>query len=181
MPESRLTVVVDDHDLGDLLREIFSATHRVSTLPPVNSVNAMADEEPSLLIIGPLAVRPGSTLSETEVIALARADSRLRDVPIVVLTTDMEGILADSHELSEYRDVHVVGMPFEVDVLQGVVKTAQGAQRSNGQGAAAGDAVQRPWAILADLDVSMARLPRVCRHGYDVAGHDEASSCSQCW
>jgi len=180
MPESRLTVVVDDHDLGDLLREVFSATHRVSTLPPVNSVNIMADEDPSILIIGPLAVRPGATLSETEVIALARAHRRLRDVPIVVLTTDMEGILADSHELSEYRDVHVVGMPFEVDVLQGVVKTAQGARRSNEGGAAAGDAVRRPWAILADLDVSMARLPRVCRHGNDFVGSGEASSCSQC-
>jgi CheY-like chemotaxis protein len=120
-PVPRIVVVYDDPELVDVLTELFGPTARVSPMGQVTSVNPIADREPDLMIIGSPAGR--NALGAWQIVTLARAHRRLRDVPIIVLTSDIMATLCDGR-LAGCADLHLVEMPFDVEVIRRVVGTA---------------------------------------------------------
>ena len=121
-PVSRIVVVEDDTELVDVLAELFGQTDRLGPIGPIASVDAIADREPDLLIIGSPTGRRDA-LDAWEMVTLARAHRRLRHVPIILLTTDVMAILRDGR-LAGHADLHLVEMPFDVDVIRRVVGAA---------------------------------------------------------
>ncbi len=116
----RLAIIHDDAELIEVLRDIFSDAHHVRLIEPASSMTAIADRAPHMLVIGPLS-GAGGCLSSWDIVALARSHRELRDVPIVLLSPELDRLMIGGDQLTAFNDVHVVGMPFELDVLVDVV------------------------------------------------------------
>ncbi len=120
----RVAIVHDDPDLLDLLRDLLAQTHLVRTVTSAESMTLIAAHKPSLLIIGPLQSTGGS-LNSWDIVALARAHRALRQIPIILLSADLDGLMADGEQIAQFAGVHVVGMPFDLEVLLGVIRTVE--------------------------------------------------------
>jgi DNA-binding NtrC family response regulator len=122
---TRLAVVHDDSDLGELLRDAFSDKHDVHPIECPASMTPIAAHRPNIVIVGPLRA-DGDSLGSWELIALARAHRDLRHVPVIVLTPDLHGLMsAQAERFQRYSDVWVVGMPFDLETLTKVIATAE--------------------------------------------------------
>ena len=76
-----------------------------------HSIEEIAASEPGLIFVDLLL----GGASGWEVVALARADERLADVPIVVCTADVISLRERADELERIGNVHVLAKPFGVD------------------------------------------------------------------
>ncbi len=120
----RVAIIHDDPELLDLLRALLAQTHLVRTVTGAESMTLIAGHKPSILVVGPLRGTGGSPNS-WDIIALARAQRALRQIPIVLLSADLDGLIADGEQIAQFAGVHVIGMPFDLDVLLGVIKTVE--------------------------------------------------------
>ena len=123
----RVSVVHPDRELVELLRDAFGAKYHVTGGPA--SMTTIAGQRPDLLVVGP-STPDGESLGSWEIVALARAHRHLGTVPIIVLSCDLDAIVASGTQLGAYRDVHVIGMPFELEVLDGVISSVNRAARA---------------------------------------------------
>lgn len=121
---ARVAIVHDDPELLDLLRDLLAQTHMVRTVTAAESMTLIAGHKPSLLVVGPLQGSGGS-LNSWDVVALARAHRALRHIPIILLSADLDGLMADGEQIAQFAGVHVIGLPFDLDVLLGVIRTVE--------------------------------------------------------
>ena len=122
---TRLAVIHDDPELGYLLRDAFSATHKVESIERPASMTPIAAHRPNVMILGHLRA-DGDCLGTWEVVSLARKHRDLRRVPVIVLTPDLDGMMsAHAERFQRHSDVWVVGMPFDLETLMKVVGTVQ--------------------------------------------------------
>ena len=122
----RVSVVHRERELVELMRAAFGAKYDVTGSPA--SMTTIAGQRPNLLVVGP-STSDGASLGSWEIVALARAHRHLRTVPIIVLSCDLDGLMASGTQLGAYPNVHVIGMPFELEVIHGVVNSVNRAAR----------------------------------------------------
>lgn len=149
-----ITVVHDDLEFFELLGEVLGESHRLNRVARAESITAIANSEPTLLMVGPFPTADAVSLSAWDVVALARADRDLRTVPIIVFTSDANLLSDDDTHLRADQDVLLVGIPFELDVLDHVVMSIDRRR----------DARPR----VPDQVCSRGRLSELCPHGYEA-------------
>jgi DNA-binding response OmpR family regulator len=117
----RISVVNDNPDFLELMAAILDedagyevALHHGDMMP----LSELKAARPDLIVMDLLL---GQT-SGWELIALARADDALRDVPVVVCSADIAQLRERSTELSKIAGLHVLQKPFSVDELTGLVE-----------------------------------------------------------
>jgi CheY-like chemotaxis protein len=115
----RITVVDDSADFVALLDEIFAGRFEVIGAAH-ESMHAIAETRPQLLIVDN---EPASGFGATawQLVTFAREDAHLRDVPVIVCTTDYVSFDADSEHMARLDNVHLMAKPFALDVLEGLV------------------------------------------------------------
>lgn len=156
-----MTVVCDDTDVLDLLREVCMPTHRVKAVPAAGSMTGIAAQRPDIVIIGP-ATRsaPGSSLRPWELVALVRSHRDLRAVPVLVLSADIDAVLAQPSLLTEHDAVWVLGLPTDLETLTSVVTSVQRGSHS--------------------AAVRLNHLPELCAHGYGYGADGQPTGCGVC-
>ena len=140
MRATRVTVLDDDADLLDLLRDIFLsegcvvATFR-DALPGLEEIWASRPE----LIVVDLGMNPHrDQLSGLQIIHSARSGAELRDVPIIVSSADPEALAAAWPDLMQRGDIHQLAKPFDLETFDRVVETALGRAHRGAQHAGGG-------------------------------------------
>lgn len=160
-------MVSDDVELAQTVGDIFADDYTVGVLPCSGSVTAIAEQHPDMLLVGPASTHvPLGSLGAWDIVALARAHRDLARVPIIVLTPDLDSMMADPLELRAHSNVHVIGMPFDIEVLTGVARSIERAARDD---------------LVAIADVGLASpTPLVCVHGYEFDGDGRFGRCTTC-
>ena len=115
----RITVVDDSPEFVALLDEIFAARFEVVDASR-QSIHGIAETRPQLLIVDNEPAS-GRSLSAWQLVNLARDDAQLRDVPVIVCTTDFVAFDADSEHMARLENVHLIAKPFALDVLEKLV------------------------------------------------------------
>ena len=120
-PRQRISVVNDNPDFLELMAAILDedagyevSLHHGEEMP----LAELRAAHPDLIVMDLLL---GQT-SGWELIALARTDDALRDVPVVVCSADIAQLRDRSTELSQIAGLHVLQKPFSVDELTELVE-----------------------------------------------------------
>jgi CheY-like chemotaxis protein len=124
----RATVIDHDADVVDLLCELlelqgFDCDKQTSALPGIEALTA---SRPDLIVVD-LGVRHvREELTGLQIVHSARSGAVLRDVPVVVLTTDIAAIGDVWPEVMARGDVHRLEKPFNLTAFERVINTAMG-------------------------------------------------------
>jgi CheY-like chemotaxis protein len=117
----RISVVNDNPDFLELMAAILDedagyevTLHHGDEMPLAELTAARPDLIVMDLLLG--------QASGWELIALARADDALRDVPVIVCSADIAQLRERSTELSQIAGLHVLRKPFSVDELTELVE-----------------------------------------------------------
>jgi DNA-binding response OmpR family regulator len=117
----RISVVNDNPDFLELMAAILDedagyevSLHHGEEMP----LAELRAAHPDLIVMDLLL---GQT-SGWELIALARTDDALRDVPVVVCSADIAQLRDRSTELSQIAGLHILQKPFSVDELTELVE-----------------------------------------------------------
>lgn len=117
----RISVVNDNPEFLELMSAILSdeSGYEVSLFKGDDGypLSALRDAAPDLIIVDLLL----GGASGWEIVALARADEALAEVPIVVCSADVHQLRDRADELASIGNVHVLAKPFEIDELTGLV------------------------------------------------------------
>lgn len=128
MTTERVTVINAEAKVAELFRDMLSAMgFDVETygqaLPGVEELIA---SRPSLVIVNMDLGAKREQLTGLQIIHSARSSAQLRDIPVIVTTTDPTAAAAAWPDLMDRGDVHQLAMPFDVDTFVRVVETALG-------------------------------------------------------
>ena len=130
---ARISVVDDSLEFLDLIRDVLGTRYEVTTHAVVHDVAALAASAPDLLVLDLHCGGPQGGLTGWEILALARSDAALRDVPAVVCSGDLAALREDRIRLVAYGDVQLVAKPFDVGAFEQIVdrmlKLARGGAR----------------------------------------------------
>lgn len=121
----RISVLNDNADFLELMSAILDedAGYEVSLFAgEKTSIDELAASDPDLVIIDLLL----GGASGWEVVTLARADSRLSDVPIVVCSADVNGLRSRAAELETIGKVHLLPKPFGIEEMTALVESLIG-------------------------------------------------------
>ena len=120
MGTPRITVINDNPDFLELMGAILDdeSGYEVRLLDgDETGLEQLQETSPDLIIVDLLLGRA----SGWELIALARADATLREVPIIVCSADVNQLRERAEELADIGDVHMLKKPFAVDELTSLV------------------------------------------------------------
>jgi CheY-like chemotaxis protein len=119
----RISVVNDNPDFLELMSAILDedagygvTLHHGEEMP----LSELIDARPDLIVMDLLL----GQASGWELIALVRADDRLRDIPVIVCSADIAQLRERSTELSQIAGLHVLQKPFAVNELTDLVEGA---------------------------------------------------------
>lgn len=116
----RITVIDDDPDFLDLMQDLLSDKHDVVTfsgreIGPENIV----ESQPDLLIVD---LRLGARDPQgRDVVTLARAHRRLREIPIIVCSADHLGLSRQTAAFFSMGNTAVLAKPFSLDEFERLV------------------------------------------------------------
>ena len=116
----RISVVNDNPEFLELMSAILAddAGYDVSLFDGERTtIDEIAAVRPHLLIVDLLL----GGASGWEIVALARADARTADVPILVCSADVISLRDRAEELERVGNVHILRKPFGVDELTDTV------------------------------------------------------------
>ena len=82
------------------------------------AIDEIAAADPQLIIVDLLL----GGASGWELVALARANDRLAQVPIVICSADVIALRDRAAELEQVGNVHVLAKPFSIDELTGLAE-----------------------------------------------------------
>jgi CheY-like chemotaxis protein len=136
---ARITVVDDNQEFLDLLRDLFGEFFEVSTVARVASVNDVADTAPDILIVDLHSSETTGRLTGPQLVGLARRHRSLRRVPIIVCTGDVTGIMRRGDDLIAHGNVHLLAKPFELEVIEGLVNRLVSPDHATDQAPSASD------------------------------------------
>jgi CheY-like chemotaxis protein len=117
----RISVVNDNPDFLELMAAIldedagYAVTLHNGEETPLSVLKAA---HPDLIVMDLLL----GQASGWELIALARSDDELRDVPVIVCSADISQLRERATELAEIADLHVLEKPFGIDQLTSLVE-----------------------------------------------------------
>jgi CheY-like chemotaxis protein len=100
------------------MQDVFEGRFTIAGLRPA-TIADVAAAAPHLLFVDALPADGGP--DGWELIGMAREHATLREVPII-LCTDASVQDGDLDRLGSYTNVHLLAKPFELDVLEGLVR-----------------------------------------------------------
>ena len=112
----RISVVNDNADFLELMSAILDedAGYDVTVFSGESTTIAeIAAADPALIIVDLLL----GGASGWDIVALARADERLADVPIIICSADVLAMRERAAELEQTGRVHVLAKPFGIDEI----------------------------------------------------------------
>lgn len=137
---TRVTVIDDDGDVGDLFRDIFTAIGDFDVAVHVNAMPGIDElmlTRPALIVIDLDLDPEREELSGTQIIHSIRSGVELRDVPIIVTALDSPRLAEAWPAFMDRGDVHRLYKPFDLATFERVVETALGdAHPADGTGPA---------------------------------------------
>lgn len=119
---ARVTIINDRPDyLGVMTDVLESLRHEATALEGATvTVDRIAETAPELLIID-LRMDSGVLNDGWGVVVGARADDRLKDVPIIISTADHEFLRSRAEEISVLADVHPLPKPFGIEDVEELI------------------------------------------------------------
>ena len=123
---SRVSVINDNPEFLELMSAILDedAGYAVTTVTGESAtIDEIAEADPDLMIVDLLL----GGASGWELVALARADTRLSGVPIIICSADVTALRSREQELNQIGNVHVLAKPFGIDEVTGMVERLIGA------------------------------------------------------
>ena len=120
-----ISVINDNPEFLELMRDILDedAGYAVTTFHDgETSVDQLAASNPDLIIVDLLL--GGS--SGWEIVALARADERLKEVPVIVCSADVAALRERAGDFERIGRIHVLAKPFGIEELTGLVEKLVG-------------------------------------------------------
>jgi CheY-like chemotaxis protein len=157
----RITVVDDDSTMLAVFGDVLAEHGSVTTLPGLSSVTRLADSRPDLIVLG---LRAGTDVAPWALLPLIRQEAHLRRVPVIVCTVDVAADLR-AGRLSAYAGVQALEMPFDVEVIQGLVRRMVISWPTTAPRPATG------------FSRGAARLAEICPHGF---ANDSVGGCGLC-
>jgi CheY-like chemotaxis protein len=124
--QPRIAVINDNPEFLELMSAILDedAGYDVSLFDgEATAVDDIAASDPALIIVDLLL----GGASGWEFVALARADARLADVPVIICSADVIALRDREAELEKIGNVHVLAKPFGIDEMTGLVERLIGA------------------------------------------------------
>jgi CheY-like chemotaxis protein len=118
----RITVINDTPEFLELMDEILGrgAGYDVAALHGDQvTIDEIAETNPDLLLVD-LRLGGGNPTG-WDIVLMARADDRVRDVPVIVCSADVQQLQEREAEMSAIADVHILAKPFNLDVLEELV------------------------------------------------------------
>ena len=128
MPEPRrprISVVNDNAEFLALMSEVLDddAGYDVTTFNgQQTALGELAASVPDLILVDLLL----GGASGWELVALARADDRLAEVPIIVCSADVTALRERAKDLERVGKVHLMTKPFAIDEMTGLVESLIG-------------------------------------------------------
>jgi DNA-binding response OmpR family regulator len=117
----RISVLNDNPDFLELMSAILDedAGYNVSLFAGEGtSIDQLAASRPDLVIVDLLL----GGASGWEIVTLARADARLKGVPIIVCSADVNGLRQRATELERIGNVHLLPKPFGIEEMTALVE-----------------------------------------------------------
>lgn len=121
---ARVTVVNDYQEFLDVMRDLLAERggHEfVGFDADVTTFEQIVRTDPEVLIIDLRLAMDG--LSGWDVLTLARADDRLRNVPIIVCSADIAQVRQRAAEFREIGNIHVREKPFDADEMLDLIES----------------------------------------------------------
>ena len=121
----RISVVNDNPDFLELMSAILDedAGYEVSLFAgDKTTIGELAASDPDLVIVDLLL----GGASGWEIVTLARADTRLARVPIIVCSADVGGLRSRAGELEAIGNVHLLPKPFGIEEMTALVESLIG-------------------------------------------------------
>jgi CheY-like chemotaxis protein len=115
----RVTIVDDSEEFVALMGDVLGQRFGVTGLVP-RTIDELAATDPQLVFVDAF-VRDDGLLGGWELIDRARRDPRLREVPVILCTGEIEPHL---DRLSEVAGVHLLSKPFDLDILERTMRRA---------------------------------------------------------
>jgi DNA-binding response OmpR family regulator len=118
----RITVVNDTPEFLELMDEILGreAGFDVSPLHGDHvTIDEIAETDPDLLLVD-LRLGGGNPTG-WDIVLMARVEDRLREVPVIVCSADLQQLQQREEEMSAMADVHILAKPFNLDALEELV------------------------------------------------------------
>jgi CheY-like chemotaxis protein len=115
---ARITVVDDYPEFLEIMEQLVAELggHEFIGFDGSESSYAeIAATSPDVLIIDLRVAMDG--MSGWDILALARSDDAMRDVPIIVCSADIEQVRRRARELERIGDIHVRPKPFDSDEM----------------------------------------------------------------
>ena len=127
MPADRpsISVINDNPEFLELMRDILDedAGYRVTTFHDgETSLDDLVASEPDLVIVDLLL----GGASGWEIVALARADERLKDIPVIVCSADVAALRERAGDFERIGKIHVLAKPFGIEDLTSLVQKLVG-------------------------------------------------------
>ena len=130
---ARVTVVNDYPEFIETMYAILDGVggHQVAGFNgEETTLEQIVRSDPELLIVD-LRIA-GDDMRGWDTLMLARADERLRGVPLVVCSADIDTLRARADEFRQVAYTYTLEKPFSVDELMGVVAEALAGKASGG-------------------------------------------------
>ncbi len=130
---ARVTVVNDYPEFIETMYAILDGVggHQVAGFNgEETTLEQIVRSDPELLIVD-LRIA-GDDMRGWDTLMLARADDRLRGVPLVVCSADIDTLRARADEFRQVAYTYTLEKPFSVDELMGVVAEALAGKASGG-------------------------------------------------
>ena len=124
--QPRIAVINDNPEFLELMSAILDedAGYDVSLFTgDATAIDEIAAADPDLIIVDLLL----GGASGWEIVALARADGRLADVPVIICSADVVALRDRTAELEQIGNVHVLPKPFGIDEITALVERLIGA------------------------------------------------------
>jgi CheY-like chemotaxis protein len=124
---ARISVVNDYPEFLEAIEAILDehAGHDVTVFDgQETTIDELATSQPELVIVD-LTITEGQMMG-WDLLLLARADDRLRDVPLIVCSGDVDQLRARAEEFERIGKVYTLEKPFGIDALFASVNRALG-------------------------------------------------------
>lgn len=170
----RVAVVDDSREFLDLLRDVLGERYDVTTYQVLHSIAELSASAPDLLVVDLHCGGPEGGLTGWEILARARGDDALRQVPAVVCSADLSALRQDRMRLVAHGDVQLVAKPFDVQAFERVVERMlrlAGVRRLPIE-----EADYPPLRDVTDM-FREGRPLKMCPHGRVL---DQGDHCSRC-
>jgi DNA-binding response OmpR family regulator len=120
-----ISVINDNPEFLELMRDILDedAGYQVTTFHDGDTtVDDLAASAPDLIVVDLLL----GGASGWEIVALARADERLKEVPVIVCSADVGALQDRAADFERVGRIHVLAKPFGIEELTGLVEKLVG-------------------------------------------------------